>query len=54
MLTVMVMVLCLVGLDKKASFTATGDTYTYTDDKSFQSDSATYYRVLKAADVVEA
>jgi len=39
---------------KKASFTATGDTYTYTDDKSFQSDSATYYRVLKAADVVEA
>jgi len=34
---------------KKATFTATSDTYVYTDDKSFRSDSATYYRVLKAS-----
>jgi len=33
---------------KKASFKAASDTYTYTDDKSFQSDGTTYYRVLKA------
>ena len=38
---------------KKATFTATSDTYVYADDTSFQSDSATYYRVLKAADVAE-
>eukprot|EP00966_Prymnesium_polylepis_P083533 1935089-Prymnesium_polylepis.1 len=37
----------------KTSFTATSDTYTYADDKSFQSDSATYYRVLKATGLVE-
>jgi len=40
---------------KRASFTATGDKYVYADDESFRSDSATYYRVLKAsAGVVEA
>ena len=32
----------------KTSFTAKADTYTYADDKSFRSDGATYYRVLKA------
>ena len=34
---------------KKASFTATSDSYTYTDDSSFQSNGATYYRVVRAA-----
>ena len=34
---------------KKASFTATSDTYTFTDDISFQSNGATYYRVVRAA-----
>jgi hypothetical protein len=33
---------------KTASFTATSDTYVYTDGKSFPSDGATYYRVLRA------
>ena len=33
---------------KKAAFTATSTTYVYADDKSFQSNGATYYRVLKA------
>uniref|UniRef100_A0A7S2QUW5 Phospholipase B-like n=1 Tax=Triparma pacifica TaxID=91992 RepID=A0A7S2QUW5_9STRA len=32
---------------KKTTFKATSDTYEYVDDKSFQSDSATYYRVVK-------
>lgn len=32
---------------KKATFTAASDTYVYTDDKSFQSDGATYYRVVE-------
>ena len=32
---------------KKASFTATSDTYVYTDDASFQSDGTTYYRVVE-------
>ena len=35
--------------DKKASFTATSDTYVYSDDISFQSNGATYYRVVRAA-----
>jgi hypothetical protein len=39
---------------KKATFTATSDTYVYEDDKSFQSDGATYYRVLGATSMVEA
>jgi hypothetical protein len=34
---------------KKASFTATSDTYIYKDDKSFESDGTTYYRVVRAA-----
>lgn len=34
---------------KKASFTADSDTHVYTDDKSFQSDGTTYYRVVQAA-----
>ena len=34
---------------KKASFTATSDTYLYTDDAPFMSDGTTYYRVIKAA-----
>ena len=38
---------------KKASFTATSDKYVYVDDKSFMSDSATYYRVVQVAGVVE-
>ena len=31
----------------KTTFKATKDTYEYVDDESFQSDSATYYRVVK-------
>jgi len=31
---------------KKTSFKATSDTYVYVDDKSFQSDGTTYYRVV--------
>ena len=38
---------------KKASFTATGDTYVFVDEKNFMSDGATYYRVLKATSMVE-
>ena len=34
---------------KKASFTATSDSYVYTDDTSFPSNGATYYRVVRAA-----
>jgi len=34
--------------NKKTSFTATSDTYVFTDDKSFQSNGTTYYRVVKA------
>jgi hypothetical protein len=34
---------------EKTSFTASSDTYVYADDKSFPSDGATYYRVVKAA-----
>mmetsp|Transcript_5581 Transcript_5581/g.8362 ORF Transcript_5581/g.8362 Transcript_5581/m.8362 type:complete len:199 (+) Transcript_5581:254-850(+) len=33
---------------KKASFTATSDTYEYTDDESFMSNGTTYYRVVLA------
>eukprot|EP00937_MAST-01D_sp_MAST-1D-sp2_P000592 g592.t1 len=33
---------------KKASFTADAETHVYKDDKSFQSDSTTYYRVVQA------
>jgi hypothetical protein len=33
---------------KKARFTATADKHIFVDDKSFQSDGATYYRVVKA------
>ena len=34
---------------KKTTFTATADTYNYTDDTSFQSSGTTYYRVVAAA-----
>lgn len=34
---------------QKACFKATADTYEYVDDQSFQSDSATYYRVIAAS-----
>ena len=33
---------------KKATFAAVGTTYVYADDKSFQSNSTTYYRVVRA------
>ena len=33
---------------KKATFTAAGATHVYADDKSFQSNSTTYYRVVRA------
>ena len=39
---------------KKTSFTATSDTYTYSDDTSFQSNGATYYRVVRAAEQEDA
>jgi hypothetical protein len=35
-------------LYKKVRFTATTENYTYVDDKSFQSDGTTYYRVVRA------
>ena len=34
---------------KKTSFKATDDTYVFADDKSFQSDSTTYYQCVPAA-----
>jgi hypothetical protein len=34
---------------KRTSFTAAGATHVYADDKTFQSDGTTYYRVLRAA-----
>lgn len=34
---------------KRTSFTATNGTFVFADDKPFQSDSATYYRVLQGA-----
>ena len=34
---------------KKTSFTATADKHVWFDDKSFQSDGTTYYRVVKAS-----
>jgi len=36
---------------KKTSFTATSETYTYDDDKTFSSDGTTYYRCVKAGSV---
>jgi len=33
---------------KKTSFTATSDTYVFTDDASFLSNGTTYYRVVTA------
>jgi len=37
---------------KKTSFQATADTFVYTDDESFQSDSATYYRCVPQASIL--